>query len=411
MKIDKRTLTKIKPWALLAVFCTFLVYLLLHISEITGFFNTLFHLCISLFYAIGIAYVLNIPMSLFEDLLKKRISQKSWFYKRIRGLSIFFTVILALLIISVLLSIIIPQVVSSAVMLSNNLVSYIQNIVNFVNDIFTRINLDEALIDFDPATLNKYIESITSNWETMLQTATNWVGDAGQMLVKNAVALTVELGNWFMGFMLSLYMLSSKETFICQMRKVIAAIFPSKITRKIFEIGERANDIFSSFISGQLVEACILGLLIYFGMRIFGLGEHFEILISVVVAVTSIIPMFGAMFAMAFGFILILANNPIEALLFIVFFQTVQQLEGNLIYPHVVGKSVGLPAIWVLLSIVVFGGLFGLVGMLVAVPTTALLYSLMRDFINWRLEQKKVKVTTYSFIANEEDDDDAEADN
>ncbi len=403
MKIDKRTLKLIKPWAILAVFCTFLIYLLMHITEITQFFTSILHLCISLFYAIGIAYVLNIPMSLFERQLKKWIKPGSWLSKRIRAISIFLTVILALLIISILLSIIIPQLVSSAIMLTNNLVSYVQNIINFLNDIFTRINLDKALIDFDPQTLNTYIESLTSNWETMLKTASNWVGDASQMLVKNAMALTVELGNWFMGFMLSLYMLASKETFLCQLRKIIAAIFPYRMTEKIFAISARANDIFCSFISGQLVEACILGGLIYSGMRLFGLGENFEILISVVVAITSIIPMFGAMFAMAFGFILILATNPIEALLFVIFFQTVQQIEGNLIYPHVVGKSVGLPAIWVLLSIVVFGGLFGLLGMLIAVPTTALLYSLLRDLVNWRLETKKIHVTTTCLEGQEEE--------
>lgn len=404
MKLDKRTLNKIKPWAVLAVFCTALLYILLHISDISDFVQKMMSLCVSLFYAIGIAYVLNIPMTFFENLLKKYIKPKNWFYGKIRAMSIFLTVILALMIISILLSIIIPQVVSSAVLLTNNLVSYANNIVNFINDFLMKINLEDTVVSIDPNLIGKYLESITANWETLLQTATNWVGDAGQMLVKNAMAVTVVLGNWFMGFMLSLYMLSSKEVFICQMRKIVAALFPVKITRKIFEIGSRANDIFSSFISGQLVEACILGVLIYFGMQLFGLGKHYEILISVVVAITSIIPMFGAMFAMAFGFVLILATNPIEALIFIVFFQTVQQLEGNLIYPHVVGKSVGLPAIWVLLSIVVFGGLFGLVGMLVAVPATALIYSLLRDLVNWRLARSNMKVTTYSFIADDKEE-------
>lgn len=408
MKIDKQTLRTIKPWAILAVFCAILVYILIHVAEIAGIIKSVLNLCISLFYAIGIAYVLNLPMSWFEGQLKKRIRPQSWFYKRIRGFSIFLTVILALVIISVLLSIIIPQLVSSTVLLMNNLVSYIQNIINFINDILGRINLEDSTIDFDSQELNRYISSLTNNWESMLKTASNWVGDASQMIVKNAVALTVMMGNWFMGFMLSLYLLSSKEVFLCQLRKLIAAVFPYRAVCKIFEISARANDIFSSFISGQLLEACILGVMIYAGMRLFGLGEPFEILISVVVAVTSIIPMFGAMFAMAFGFILILAVNPIEAILFIVFFQTIQQIEGNLIYPHVVGKSVGLPAIWVLLSIVVFGGLFGLVGMLIAVPSTALLYSLLRDLVNWRLAKKHFKVTTYQFEGQEEKNGESE---
>ena len=403
MKLDKHTLQKIKPWIFLAVICTILAYVLMHISDIISFFKTVIDLSISLFYAIGIAYVLNLPMCFFERQFKKFISPRSWFYKRIRGISIFLTIICALLLIGILISIIVPQLIASTVMLSNNLVSYIGNIIKTINELLQTINLQETMIHFDQATVNQYIQSITANWEQYLQTATNWFGNAGQMIVKNAVAITIALGNWFMAFMLSMYLLSSKEQLITEVRKVIAAIFPVKVSRKIFEIGSQANEIFSSFLSGKLVEACILGMLIYIGMRLFGLGENFEILISVVVAVLSFIPMFGAIVAMFFGFFLILAINPIEALLFIIFYQTVQQLENSLIYPHVVGKSVGLPAIWVLLSIIVFGGLFGLLGMILSVPTTALLYSLLRDFIRFRLKKRNIKVTVTTFEVPEEE--------
>lgn len=395
MKIDKDTWTKIKPWTIFAVFCTCLITLLIHLPEISFFIKKIFKLCIPLFYAIGISYVLNLPMSWFEQQLKKQIPEKSWFYKKIRGISIILTLILALILIIVLLSIVIPQLIDNVIMLLNNMVGYIENIIGYVNTLLSTLNLEEILIEFDAQTLNKYIETLTSNWESMLKTAYSWVGDAGQMLVKNALAFTSELANWFTGFMLSLYMLSSKENFLRQLRKCIAALFSKEATQKIFDISARANDIFSSFISGQLLEACILSMLIYFGMKICGLGENFEILISIFTGVTSIIPMFGAMIAMAFGAILILANSPLEALIFIIFYQIIQQFEGNFIYPKVVGKSVGLPAVWVLLSIIVFGGIFGLFGMLIAVPTTAVIYSLIRDFINWRLKVKNVDQSTY----------------
>lgn len=395
MKMDKDTINKIKPWMLLALFCAGLVYLLMHALEITFFLKKLFRLCIPFFYAIGISYVLNLPMSWFEQELKKRIPEKSWLYKKIRSISILLTLVLALIIITVLLSIIIPQLINNVMMLLNNLVGYIENIIGYVNSFLSTLNLDESLIEFDPSTLNKYLETLTSNWETMLKTASSWVGDAGQMILKNALAFTAELANWFTGFMLSLYMLSSKETFLNQIRKIIAALFSQETTKKIFDISAKANDIFASFISGQLLEACILSMLIYFGMKICGLGENFEILISIFTGVTSIIPMFGAMLAMCFGAILIFANNPLEALIFIIFYQIIQQFEGNVIYPKVVGKSVGLPAVWVLLSIIVFGGLFGLLGMFIAVPSTALIYSLIRDFINWRIQVKNIDKSVY----------------
>lgn len=395
MKIDKDTWNKIKPWTIFAIFCACLITLLIHLPEISFFIKKIFKLCIPLFYAIGISYVLNLPMSWFEQQLKKQIPEKSWFYKKIRGISIILTLILTFILITVLLSIVIPQLIENVIMLLNNMVGYIENIIGYVNTLLSTLNLEEILIEFDAQTLNKYIETLTSNWESMLKTAYSWVGDAGQMLVKNALAFTSELANWFTGFMLSLYMLSSKENFLRQLRKCIAALFSKEATQKIFDISARANDIFSSFISGQLLEACILSMLIYFGMKICGLGENFEILISIFTGVTSIIPMFGAMIAMAFGAILILANSPLEALIFIIFYQIIQQFEGNFIYPKVVGKSVGLPAVWVLLSIIVFGGIFGLFGMLIAVPTTAVIYSLIRDFINWRLKVKNIDQNTY----------------
>ncbi len=405
MKIDNQTKNQIKPWVIFAAICAFFAYLVLHFDQILGIFNKFFGLSISFFYAIVLAFVLNIPMMFFENNLKKAIDPENWFYTKIRSISIFLTMIFAFFIISIFLSILIPQLIDSAILLTNNIFVYTENIIKTINEFLVTVNLDEMGITLDPNILNQYISSITANWQTILQTATNWAGNAGQMIVKNAMAITGEVMNWFMAIMLSLYLLSSKESLIMQLKKIVAAILPLKVTKKVFEIANRANYTFSHFISGQLVEAVIIGSLIYVGMLIFGLGENFEILIGTVTAVLSLIPMFGAMAAMMFGFILILATNPIEAVLFIVFYQTVQQLENNLIYPRVVGKSVGLPGIWVLLSIVIFGGFFGLFGTLIAVPTTALLYSLFREFINWRLDTRKLSVTPEGIVEKDELDE------
>ena len=127
-------------------------------------------------------------------------------------------------------------------------------------------------------------------------------------------------------------------------------------------------------------------------MVIFDFAPSFQVLIAVVTSVTSIIPMFGAMIAMLFGFILILATDPVQAIWFIIFYQVVQQFEGTVIYPRVVGNSVGLPGVWVLLSIVVFTGLFGLAGALVAVPTTAVIYSIMSDLVHNRIKNKNIEI-------------------
>ena len=168
-------------------------------------------------------------------------------------------------------------------------------------------------------------------------------------------------------------------------------------------MGKKANDIFSGFIGGQLVEAVILGILCYIGMLLFKFP--FPELISAIVAITSIVPMFGAMFGMAFGCLLILAINPIQVILFIIYFQVLQQFEGNVIYPRVVGGSVGISGIYVLLSLVIFGGLFGLIGMIMAVPVTALIYALVSEFVNYRLLAKNLYVDENDFHKLPELDD------
>ncbi len=402
MNLDQKTKKQIKPWLIIMSFCAFLVLILFNLDRITAFMSKLLILSSAFIYAIIFAYILNLPMSWFEKRLKTNISKKSWLYKKIRPLSIFITVLLALLIVSVLLSIIVPQLIDNALLLSNNLVTYIVNIADTINNLLLQLNFEDELININPTTISEYIESITGDWQSILQSATSWVGDVSEFIVRNALSVTVVAGNILMGFMMSLYLLGSKETLIRQSRKIIVATFSNEITIKIFDVFTKANEIFSSYISGQLLENCILGFLIYFGMSIFQLGTGYEVLIAVVVSIFSIVPIVGAVLAMLFGFLLILATDPVEAVIFVIFYQIVQQIETSLIYPNVVGKSVGLPAIWTLLSIIIFGGLFGFIGMLIAVPTTALIYTLIRDLVHWRLNEKKCTVTDTTFTYENE---------
>ena len=174
------------------------------------------------------------------------------------------------------------------------------------------------------------------------------------------------------------------------MKKVLVVIFKEKGAKRCVVIGRKANEIFSGFIGGQLMEACILGILYYIGMTLFKMP--FAELISSIIAIASLVPVFGAMFGMIIGAILIFTINPLQALVFIVFYQVLQEIENNLIYPRVVGSSVGLPGLWTLLSIFVFGGLFGVFGMLTAVPTTALIYNLFVEYVNNRLESMAITV-------------------
>ncbi|MEA4874571.1 AI-2E family transporter [Anaerorhabdus sp.] len=399
--LNKEDFKKLKPAMLLITYAVFLIFGILAIPGFGLFLAKLFRLFMPLFYAIGIAFVLNIPMRIFEKLLKKWIPNKNWFYNKIRGIAVVLTLIFAALVLYVLFSIIAPQIVSSLQLLLKNATNYITSILTNFNTVLEFFNLDKLNITLDNQSINEFVKQFNINWESIVKNMSNWAIGTGTSLINNVFAFTGELANWFTGFMLSLYLLSSKEKFIRQFRKLIAAIFGYKLSLRIFKIGTESNRIFNSFISGQLVEACILGCIYFVVLSL--LNIPFAMLISCVIAITSIIPMFGAMFGMAFGCLLILAVRPLlDVVWFVIIFQAVQTFEGNVIYPRVVGNSVGLPGIWVLLSIIILGSIWGLFGMLIAVPFTAVCYNLLSEFVNYRLKKQQLIVTTDTLEKAEE---------
>lgn len=389
---NKEDIKNIKPAILCISYAALLFFLAFTFPVINSAFSRILHLFTPLFYAIGIAFVLNIPMRNFEKLLKRWVPEKSWFAKRIRGMSVVLTLIFAATLAYVLLTIITPQIIVSLELLIKNSVNYFNTLIANFNTILEFFNLEKLDINLNSQNTEAFLAQFNLTWDQVVKNASNWAIGTGSSLINNVFAFTSELATWFTGFMLSLYLLSSKEKYIRQFKKLIVALLGYNISTHLFTVGVRANRIFNRFISGQLVEACILGGIYFVVLTL--LNIPFAMLISCVIAIMSIIPMFGAMFGMAFGCVLILAVRPIlDVIWFIVIFQVVQTFEGNVIYPRVVGNSVGLPGIWVLLSIIIFGSLFGLFGMLIAVPFTALSYSLLSDFINYRLKKQHLKVT------------------
>lgn len=405
MNINKEEIKKIKPYLILVTYAILLVFAILYIPNFLSLLRRVIHLFMPLLYAIGIAFVLNIPMKIFEKYLKKFIPEKNWFYNKIRGISVTLTIIFAVLVLYILTSIIAPQIISSLQLLLTNGTNYIMSILNNFNKVLEFFNLEQLNVSLDSNSINTFITQMGWNWETIVKNMGDWAIGTGTSLINNALAFTTELANWFTGFMLSLYLLASKEKFIRQFRKIVVSIFGYKWSLRIFTVGAKSNRIFNSFISGQLVEACILGTIYFIVLNL--LNFPFAMLISCVIAITSIVPMFGAMFGMAFGCLLILAVRPlVDIVWFIIVFQAVQTFEGNVIYPRVVGNSVGLPGIWVLLSIIVLGSIWGLFGMLIAVPFTALTYNLLSELVNYRLQNQKLRVTTDSVYPIDEKKED-----
>ena len=186
----------------------------------------------------------------------------------------------------------------------------------------------------------------------------------------------------------AIYMIAQKETLSRQINKVMKAYLKPKTINKINTVGTLANKTFSNFVTGQCLEALIFGSLVFVGMLIFRFP--YASTIGVLLGFTALIPIFGAFIGTAIGFILIMMVSPVKAILFVVFIIVLQQIEGNLIYPRVVGKSIGLPGMWVLLSVTVGGSIGGILGMLIATPLCSLLYALFTKVVNDRLKSNKI---------------------
>lgn len=369
--------------------CTYVIVLLVIVLNYKVIFDTLFlilGLLQPLFIAIGIAFILNIPMRKIEQGWNKVFRNNKFILRFARTVSILLTLILAAILLYLLMIIILPKISESIIEVFKSFNTLINSSVNSVNDILKDFNINFKLQDIPYI---KELQNMSSDTE-VFQQIIKFFGDFTQGVVTNAVAFTNAFFQWFLAFCLSIYLLAGKEKLIYQLRKVILAAFTLRQSNKIFRIGEKANFIFTKYVGGQLVDCAIKGIMFYFVFLI--LDYPLPELSAAIITVCSIVPVFGPIFAMMIDFVLIFAFDPVQAIWFIIIFQILSNLEGQVIYPKIVGNSIGLPGIWVLLSIFVLGDFFGFVGMILAVPVTALAYDLFSEFINNRLKKKNIKV-------------------
>lgn len=392
MEKFKKEITFLKPWLILTTYAVILIFLMINFNSILTAINKYLILLNPLLMAIAISYVLNIPMKEIEKNILKRIKPNGIIHKNLRGISISLTLLLTIVILGFFGYIIIPQLIVSIVSLVNNLSNILNSIVNNTDAILKFFNLNPLDFEFSSAGINNFLNQFGLDVNKILNSLTGFVGLTSQSFLNYISKFVVTSANWFLAFMLSLYLLTGKETFIRQTKKIIAAIFSNKTTNRIMRYAQISNNVFSSFVTGQLVEALIIGILIYVALLITNMP--YSLLIAAMASVLALVPVLGATIACIVGFLLVLSVSPIKAIWFVIIYQVIQQIEGTLIYPKVVGESVGLPGIWTLLSIIVFGGMYGVIGMLFAVPLTAIVYTTGSYLINKALDKKNIVVTT-----------------
>lgn len=342
-----------------------------------------------------IAFILNIPLRFIESKILK--NWKGKIADRIkRPLSILFSILFVILLINIVIMTVVPQ-------LGKTLVEIGYQIPIFASAVVERL---EAVSKEYPQ-LESYIvelETIEIDWKSAVDSLIQFMKTGMTNFLSSTVTVAGSIiggtMNLFIGFVFALYILGQKEVLSNQGKRIISAFCPAHMERRILTICSIAYRNFSNFISGQCTEAVILGCMFVITMTIFRMP--YAILVGVLIAFTALIPIVGAFIGCFVGAFLILVNNPIQAVGFVVMFLILQQIEGNLIYPKVVGNKVGLPSIWVLMAVSVGGSLFGVAGMLFFIPLVSTIYMLFRDMVNERnsKKQQRDKKTYYKKYHN-----------
>lgn len=375
----KNELKDLKKWMILILFAVLSFWVVNNFSLILGIVSKVLNVLFPFILGGVIAFILNIPMTKIESLLKKVI-KKDKYNSLIRVISIVLSLLLFVLVIVFIAFLLIPELISNIESLINSIPGVVEKVEVWIVD----------LLDKYPD-IQVQIENAFSNSEhsvsSIVSSILNYFINGALGFISSLVS---SFATFFTAIIFSIYMLSQKEGLIEGFKKVLYAYIKKDKVDKVLEVGSLANNTFSKFISGQCVEAVILGCLIFVTLKIFNFP--YALIISVLTAVTALIPIFGAIIAMVIGAILIGITDPIKAIIFIVVYQIVQQIEGNFIYPRVVGKSVGLSPLWTLLAITAGGSLFGIVGMLIGLPVASVLYAILRDSVRKRIKDKKIVV-------------------
>lgn len=322
----------------------------------------------------AIAFILNVPMRWIERHIRPGKP-----FKARRAVSL----VLALLAVSGVLTVVMVLVVPEVFRTLSSLQS---SVPVFFSDMQVRLETFFA----DNQDIGAYISSIEINWEQLMQQIAAFLSDGAGTVLSTTLSAAMSIVNgvtcFGIGLIFAIYILLQKETLGRQARKVLRAFLSPKAAARFLDVAALTERTFSNFLTGQCVEAVILGTMFFVTLTV--LRMPYALLIGVLIAFTALIPIFGAFIGCAVGAFLILIVSPVQALVFIGIFLVLQQIEGNLIYPHVVGNSVGLPSIWVLVAVTLGGSMMGILGMLIFIPLVSVLYSLFRDEVNARLKRR-----------------------
>ena len=358
-----------------------LIVAILKFNSILGFFEILVRVLSPVIWGLVIAFLMNPIMVNFEKLFSNKFKSTRGKKKLVRALSVTVSAVIFLGIVVGLIVIVVPELVKSIIKLFENMGDLRENLEGWISKTFSSF---PSLVK----SANEKIDTFTKDAGAIFEKIQPVLDD----IVSGAWGFLSFLKDFLLGFIVSLYMLCNKETLLAQIKKSIVSLTRKSTCAKIMNVASQANKVFSGFIIGKIIDSIIIGLLCFIGLTL--MDMPYNILIAVIVGVTNIIPFFGPLIGAIPSTLLMLIVDPKKAILLAIFILILQQFDGNILGPKILGDSTGLPGFWVLVSLIVCGGLFGFVGMVLAVPVFALLYSFTRSFVENKLRKKKLPVTT-----------------
>lgn len=363
---------------------TFTVLLFIGIDRINVIYRTvmdIFRLIFPFLLGAIFAFALNVPMRFYEKKIEKYWIKGNKWKKQRRGISFLITIFMVISILIIVSFLVMPQITKTIKQLIDNIPHFNKNIEMWAENLSDRIPLIDKVFD---------LEAI--NWQSIGNKAISLLQKSIGNMVNSTFGFITNIVNGMVSFFIALvfgcYILFQKEELAVQVKKIVYALLPTKNADYILNICRLSDSTFSKFLIGQCTEGVILGTMFVVSMLILRLP--YAMLMGVLIAVLSLIPMVGSFVGCFVGAFLMLMDSPMKAVVFIILFMILQQIEGNLIYPYVVGNSVGLPSIWVLAAVTIGGKLMGVGGMIIGIPFVSVLYTLFAQYIHYCLKKKQV---------------------
>ena len=390
MKLEwNRKYTTIAVYAFLVCAASILFYLVFSdLRTFGGVISTIIDPIMPIIYGFVVAYLLNPIMVSFEKSLSKREFYSKMNFAHRRAVSMLLTYFATVSVLTVMLVIVLPKVAVNIANMYAQLQYYVSLTEKSVNYILERIPPD--LVS------KEYVEQLTGFAGESIQKLINWMASSAPKLVGMVLQLGSGIITAFVAIIVSVYLLFAKERFMGQIRKVMYAFFSAKEVKRAAHVISTAHNMFGGFITGKIIDSTIIGLICFLGLSVMQMPN--AVLVSFIVGVTNVIPYFGPFIGAVPGFVLIAIISPLQGIIFLLFILVLQQIDGNIIGPMILGDSIGLSAFWVVFSILLFGGIFGIPGMFIGVPTFGVMYALIKEAAAERLADKGLSSDTADYL-------------